>query len=696
MCARPFTLLKAAFDPLFPLDSIIMFEQDGAPDLAYISGMKKDKYLAITSADKEMELTKPRLHKVPGTFPVELKTREQKVAFLQSLCSASENGVDLEDLWKQCEQEKVLHEAAICKLLFQNVEIHSYVQTRFALIRDRIFFKRDKDGFSPRPKQSVEQLKLDQANRAQKLQRFEECAHFLKLRCKDKTLPIPPELEFALDVLKNCAADAPGATETMIHDAEDLVSLCEKASHHEAQGHLPDRAFHILYKAGILKKDANLAIIRHKPKMNFNPDVFEQAEKLQVPQTLEGYSDQNVRIDLTHLHTVTIDDESTRDMDDALSLEETDSGYTLYVHISDVASIIPRGSPLDQEALARATSIYCPEITIPMLPEHLSHHLLSLTAGEVRPAITCIFEVDRNYAITHATIVPSIVKVTQKLSYTEVDAKLEKQTDRFLSDLHCIAATHEGKRLSQGAMPVIKRDAQAAPAAQGEIKLTEIDEQSPARALIGEMMVLSNCVMANFLQVHNVPCLYRSQELPEPISEREMQKIPEGPARDYAERGRLKRSVVDLKPGLHATLGVQAYIQCTSPIRRYLDLVLQRQILAVLRQEASPYSNEELLSLAQAVEEPLAKALAISKETKRTWILRYLEKYYLHTKRIKGTVVRTDTKMPMVELDEVFIIAGARIQNPKLGHIYTLNVQHVDPRSDYLRLEEFKPKQNRL
>lgn len=695
MCARPFTLLKAAFDPLFPLDSIIMYEHDGTPDLGFISGMRKERYLVTTSTGSEIELTKMRLHKVPGSFSPEMKSKEQKISFLHSVCNEAATPVELDRLWSQCEQQKIYNETTLSDLLFCSHEMQAYVHTRFALIRDRVYFKRDKEGFIPRTQSSVDQLITDLKNREAKIKLFEETAQFFREHTKEKSLPIPEHLIPAVDIMKDCAAYLEAASESKLHEMEDLVTICERVLHMEPHGIIHDRAFHILYKAGIFKKDVNLSIIRYKPKTVFDAAALKEAEELTIPASIDGYLHAGIREDLTKLQTITIDDESTQDMDDALSLVENERGFTLYIHISDVASMIPKGSALDTEAFLRATSIYCPDSTISMLPDILCKDKLSLVANAPRPSVSYIFEIDRSYNVLSFSIIPSLIQVSRKYSYTEVDGLLEKG-DVFFNKLHSIAATHEGRRLAQGATPVAKREAQAVLLERGEIKVIEVDEHSPARALIGEVMVLANCAMASFFKTQNIPALYRCQEAPDPIDEKAFNQIPQGPARDYAERGRLKRSIVSIQPGFHATLGVSEYLQCTSPIRRYLDLVLQRQLLASLQNKPLPYSTEALTELSQRVEEPLQKANLISRETKRYWLIRYLEKYYLNTKRIKGTVVRTDTKMPMVELNEVFIIAGARIQNPKLGAEYLLAINHADPRSDYLRLEEVKPKQNRF
>ena len=190
-----------------------------------------------------------------------------------------------------------------------------------------------------------------------------------------------------------------------------------------------------------------------------------------------------------------------------------------------------------------------------------------------------------------------------------------------------------------------------------------------------------------------MPALYRGQDRPDQRGENELKDVPPGPARDYAERIRLKRSIVSKIPSYHSTLGLNAYLQCSSPIRRFVDLALQRQILKYLQCEKAVYTSEELIAIQDAVEEPLHKALLVSKETKRYWMLRYLEKYYLDQKKIRGTVVRIDTKMPMVELDEVYIVAGARIAHPRLGMEVSLSATNIDPRSDYIRLEEVRKPQ---
>ena len=438
-----------------------------------------------------------------------VKICPKKIALLKGAHKfIAETPVDLEKLWIDLASfiEKVLSETQLTETFFKTSSLNEYAATRSALLADRIYFKRDKDGFIPRAREHVEQLKSTEQERAKKTSLHRGTAKFLKAKSKDKSLETPGELLPIIGLLEECAATSRTREPTEHTEAEDIVILCEREMHLEPQGRIEQRAFHILYKAGHFKKDANLYLIRHKPPLVFPEEVRAESEAITIPQNLADYSDSEIRKDFTHLSSFTIDDESTFDMDDALAIEETDFGHRLYVHISDVAYAIPSGSAIDQEAKKRATSIYCPDITVNMIPEILCHDKLSLVVGSVRPCITCVFDISRSHDVLNADIIPSIVKVDKKYSYTEVDDLLEKNDPRLVL-LHSIAATLEQKRISQGAIRVTKRDAQPIPLAAGEIKVIEIDEQSAARNLIGEMMVLANSVMANFFMCSRRACL---------------------------------------------------------------------------------------------------------------------------------------------------------------------------------------------
>jgi exoribonuclease-2 len=221
----------------------------------------------------------------------------------------------------------------------------------------------------------------------------------------------------------------------------------------------------------------------------------------------------------------------------------------------------------------------------------------------------------------------------------------------------------------------------------GSIRLLEIDEDSLGRSLVAELMVLANSLMAQFAARHNLPVLFRGQERPDENARQAVVDLPDGPAKDFTARSKLKKSTMSFEPQYHAGLGLDAYIQATSPIRRYLDLCHQRQFLSFFKHQKPWISKSELEPLVAEVEVHLNAANLASRETKKYWLLRYLEQRGRGAP-ITGTVVRLDTKSPLVELDEIYITVFVKTNKPvRMGEQVSLKVVSVDPQGDYVRLE---------
>ena len=166
---------------------------------------------------------------------------------------------------------------------------------------------------------------------------------------------------------------------------------------------------------------------------------------------------QEDRRDLTHLPAFAIDDEGSRDADDALSWEDacTESGRSvrrsgrLWVHIADVAALIPPNSPADLEARARGASLYLPEGTVTMLPPQATA-VLALGLSETSPALSFGFDVNPDGTVTNLEVVPSTVRVT-RLSYTEAETRLDESPFR---ELLAVAQAFEARRLANGAVQI--------------------------------------------------------------------------------------------------------------------------------------------------------------------------------------------------------------------------------------------------
>ena len=350
---------------------------------------------------------------------------------------------------------------------------------------------------------------------------------------------------------------------------------------------------------------------------SFPTDLVEEANRL-VALSNEQLPGDEQRIDLTHLATYSLDDAGTREIDDALSLERRDGVDWIWIHIADPSRLIGIDSPLDQEARRRATSLYLAEGVMPMLPLELAAGPLSLRAGQRCAALSVAVRLDDHGAVAEQRIARSWIRPRYGLTYTDGDELIELAPpgDEALSDLSRLLIQRMRWRRSNGAV-MFDRPEGRFRRSDGALTLQVIDP-SPSRLMVSEAMLLMGAVVASFGQEHNLPLPYRSQPAAELPSSDELDRIPEGPARDAAIKRCLSRGIQGTRPMPHFSLGLAAYVQATSPIRRYADLVAHRQILAQL--SAVPAMSEERLGeLIDDLDDPLRQSIQISREDQRHW-----------------------------------------------------------------------------
>ena len=310
---------------------------------------------------------------------------------------------------------------------------------------------------------------------------------------------------------------------------------------------------------------------------------------------------------------ITIDDDDTVEIDDALSCERlAGGGLRVRVHIALVADFVAARGPIDQEAAARATTVYLPEATIRMLPDRIGCDAASLIAGQERHVLTTDVQLSTVGEITECSIYPSRIRVAGRLSYDACDALLAADSDSAqaaaLRLMNEAALKLRERRRAAGALLIHRREPKIKVSADGEIELTLIDSASASRLLVAELMVLSNYAAARWAADHRVPIIYRVQPTV---------------GGDFAGQ----RPRLSLHPEFHAGIGLDYYAQASSPIRRYMDLVLQRQLLAALASPPSvAYQADELLKVLANAEAAEAEGKELERRAKRYWTLRYLER----------------------------------------------------------------------
>jgi exoribonuclease-2 len=317
---------------------------------------------------------------------------------------------------------------------------------------------------------------------------------------------------------------------------------------------------------------------------------------------------------------LTIDGQGTLDFDDAISIEPIEGGHRLGIHIADVSHFLKKGGAVDEEAIARASSIYMPDMRIPMLPPSLAEDLCSLREGQDRFAISIMADLDHSANVVAFEISPSVIRVKRQLTYYQ--ANLTVQKDPELSIIYALAREFRKNRLNANALQLILPEMNVWIDEEGEISITRINRESPGRFMVSECMILANWLAARFFRDHGQPAIYRSQL---PPRDRLVGENGGTLYQNWMQRRFLSRVVLGIDPEAHSGLGLDTYVTLTSPLRKYLDLATQRQIKGLFGM-GELYSEEDLSSIIQAVKEPMSYITLLQQERMRYWILRYLER----------------------------------------------------------------------
>jgi ribonuclease R len=235
------------------------------------------------------------------------------------------------------------------------------------------------------------------------------------------------------------------------------------------------------------------------------------------------------RTDFREWMTVTIDGEHARDFDDAISIDRLPSGnFWLAVHIADVAHYVRPGSPLDEEAYDRATSVYFPERAVHMFPSELSTGLCSLNPHVERQVQSCLMEVDRRSgSVVRDEMHDGVIHSDARMTYTEVNAILTDRDavaiDRYRPLVPMFERMHElfdilhARRRRRGSIDFDLKESQIVLDDAGAVEAIVASERNVAHRLIEEFMLLANETVASHLEEHQVPTLYRIHEEPDPM-----------------------------------------------------------------------------------------------------------------------------------------------------------------------------------
>lgn len=326
------------------------------------------------------------------------------------------------------------------------------------------------------------------------------------------------------------------------------------------------------------------------------------------------------RKDLQKIEHITIDGETAKDFDDAICVEKTDNGFRLYVSIADVSHYVPCGSDLDLDAYRRGTSVYFPGQVIPMLPEILSNNACSLVPGEKRLTVTALLDFDSRGKLIANNFFRSQIVSKHRFTYTTVKniltedaANISEQHKPFIGHLRqaaSLAKLLRRKRLQRGAIDFNLQEAQISLTRDGRVEKITKTERNFAHQMIEEFMLAANEAVASFLASRIETSLFRTHEPPDestlsdylsfltrlgldpkpfepsPAWFAEILEKTRDTRYEYIINNLLLRSLKQASYSLdqtgHFGLASSAYTHFTSPIRRYPDLIVHRQLIAIL------------------------------------------------------------------------------------------------------------------
>ena len=396
--------------------------------------------------------------------------------------------------------------------------------------------------------------------------------------------------------------------------------------------------------------DIEIVLRSHRLPPRFPQPVVEEADR--YPEEVRR-EDLAGRRDFREHAIVTIDGETAKDFDDAVEVERTPRGYRLGVHIADVSHYVTEGSLLDEEARSRGTSVYFPGRVLPMLPERLSNGLCSLNPRVDRLVLSAILELDGTGRVLGSEFVKGVIRSAHRMTYTDVARLIEAPPTRedqtrygpFVERFRLmaeVAALLRKRREARGSIDFDLPDADIVLDDAGLVVGIVPESRNVAHRLIEEFMLAANEAVAKKLLFAKQPAIYRVHDRPDPDRLVDLREVLE--SFGYELKGDLEEvppaafqkllAAIEGKPEErllhdlllraqrkavyseecrgHYALAAPYYCHFTSPIRRYPDLIVHRQLSRLLA-DGRPVSAKDF----EAVQHDMRDRAAVSSERER-------------------------------------------------------------------------------
>jgi exoribonuclease II len=601
-------LLIMLINRIQPGDVFEIFLQKRIELCACIS-LKKNKLHILTENSREMNVPESRIIHVTRKVFAPEQPHSKIVALLKSMSRTRKEiaeSIDLQKFWELLDAEGThLSLEDLAELVFpEGSQASNESALNRAIYADKTYFLHEGESILIQTRESIEKAMIQREKEAREEEEKNSLAMWLTAKLTQQTVQDPPTISRLIDGLKSLAVQ-----ESEQPDRGWVKEILKRAKQSS------EDVFSLLVKLGVFDRDENLELIKHGFPQNYSHHSLTEIKQM---QTLDPVESSTGRIPLQHLACFTIDSSDTRDMDDALSIRETSDGnLEVGVHITDIASCISPGSFLDQEARERSQTLYMPDQTIYMFPTEFSENLASLIPGTDRLAISTLVTFTPEGNMLDYTITPSLVQVHNRYSYEEVEQQINEVP---FNQLLAITTQLRQRRLSQGAIAMPRPEMSVHVDAEKQVSIEIRERETASQIIVSELMIHANYLAARTAVETDCPFPYRYQDPPG-------EDIPVAsagfdPVIAHRQRRLMTRAASSIEPRNHFSLGLPYYTNVTSPLRRYFDLIAQRQLKSIVSDD-EPFTPDEISMLLYELDNTVSRTNSIAMERERYWYLKY-------------------------------------------------------------------------
>lgn len=536
------------------------------------------------------------------------------------------------------------------------------LQLFWTIDKNQTYFKRGKNGYTPNSRTDVNLALLrKERNRLREVERTKAVEWVLSILDEnaERTEPSGFDPKYYIKLLEDYVV-ADHSTPAPV-EAKRFASECGIKTQ--------EQAIETLKKMGECEPDDDAVSILLKPYEVYEPGIIKHAHSILKADydfaDLDTYDSSPV---------YSIDDETTRDIDDAISFGKKDGIYEIGIHITDVGYFIGRNTDIDKSSMLRGESVYLPDKTINMFPPELVYNRLSLVEDGYRPVLSLFVSFDNDFNIVNYQFRRLKLRIERNLTYKEAEKIFTTET--WGVELKNLAFSLRDRRIRNNAfllqLPEIKFEIDN----NGNPSIYRNTMDTTPHIVISELMILINNLAAELLTDNGVPCIYRTQ--PEQIDQEARMLDRNDPLYPVKITKYLKPSRLSTKPSVHSSLGLDYYTQVSSPIRRYLDIVMQRQIVSVIDNGKPCYGEQELENLISRTGAGMVDRRYVQRARKKYWLFKYL-KY--NVSELEGYVSSVNENKISIYFPDILMELPISGTDEKLseGDNVLVSIRDVDP-----------------